>query len=714
MEEIRFDSEVLNKLMAEKTGKESFTREEVRKELSYIGLNLQGEQLTQEDVNLLAEINKELILKDADLSKVKLVGLQVDKVELSNCNISAEFFEDSEIKSVKLGAEELANGGLEKLSRIKNVTEVTLSGRSELNAETILNDYPNFNSLEIGEKIGIISDLYYKKPQLVDLSDLKNLSGLESLDIRGIDISQHNADEIAKVKGLRSLDINSINLEANVVIPPISSLEELRFSGNIQSMKSVAEQKTLKKLMIAQYRKRKSCENVSGLRNFTNLERLELYGIDDVEDNLPNSIGMQELILSDCGIEDAPNSILNKYSQLTKMYLNRNPLGKTSITDMIEAKKARNIDISFLETRQYDELSSKIINVASDELEAKLKDFLGIYHKGHISQYDLLVVSPYNSWIRDPELLNEIVRLGTLDISLNKVKFIDVDSLDSLTLETQEALIRSFKGKIELKTLKGMPTNIIKKFGEIKFDIPHDLHGEYTSEELVPVLEVMEQIKSQIPENASEYEKFNIVYNIIGKAANYDYSGCIDNEQHVEGAEAVTRSLEGVLIHGRAVCAGYALALEQCLKYVGIDAKYISGMAEVGEESGGHAWNQVCIDGKWYNADLTWDAQRIQRGMPLQYCLMGDKMFEKEHKASSYQDDKIHKCDDDYLLNEVGVMANKPTKTTFGKGVPTLFGTEDFKTVAQETVIEQSVVDNLKEEIKRNTEQQKSQQANER
>lgn len=290
MEEIRFDSEVLNKLMAEKTGKESFTREEVRKELGYIGLNLQGEQLTQEDVNLLAEINKVLILKDADLSKVKLVGLQVDKVELSNCNISAEFFEDSEIKSVKLGAEELANGGLEKLSRIKNVTEVTLSGRSELNAETILNDYTNYDSLEIGEKIDIISDPYYNKPQLVDLSDLKNLSGLESLDISGIDISQHNADEIAKVKGLRSLDINSINLEANVVIPPISSLEELRFSGNIQSMKSVAEQKTLKKLMIAQHRK--SCENVSGLRNFTNLERLELYRIDDVEDNLPNSIGM--------------------------------------------------------------------------------------------------------------------------------------------------------------------------------------------------------------------------------------------------------------------------------------------------------------------------------------------------------------------------------------------------------------------------------------
>ena len=51
MEEIRFNSEVLNKIMTEKTRKESFTKEKIKKGLSYMELDLQGEQVTQEDIN---------------------------------------------------------------------------------------------------------------------------------------------------------------------------------------------------------------------------------------------------------------------------------------------------------------------------------------------------------------------------------------------------------------------------------------------------------------------------------------------------------------------------------------------------------------------------------------------------------------------------------------------------------------------------------------
>ena len=40
MEEIRFNSEVLNKIMSEKTGKESFTKDEIGKELRYMELDL--------------------------------------------------------------------------------------------------------------------------------------------------------------------------------------------------------------------------------------------------------------------------------------------------------------------------------------------------------------------------------------------------------------------------------------------------------------------------------------------------------------------------------------------------------------------------------------------------------------------------------------------------------------------------------------------------
>ena len=49
------------------------------------------------------------------------------------------------------------------------------------------------------------------------------------------------------------------------------------------------------------------------------------------------------------------------------------------------------------------------------------------------------------------------------------------------------------------------------------------------------------------------------------------------------------------------VCAGYALVYSAILKEIGIPCRYvISNSME-------HAWNAVCINGKWYNADLTWD-----------------------------------------------------------------------------------------------------------
>ena len=98
----------------------------------------------------------------------------------------------------------------------------------------------------------------------------------------------------------------------------------------------------------------------------------------------------------------------------------------------------------------------------------------------------------------------------------------------------------------------------------------------------------MEQIKSKIPKDADEYNKFKIIYEIIAKAADYDSSGCIGNDEYIDGAEELTRSLHGVLVEGRAVCAGYALTIEQCSKYNDIDARYASGCA-YGDPNKGHA-----------------------------------------------------------------------------------------------------------------------------
>ena len=57
-----------------------------------------------------------------------------------------------------------------------------------------------------------------------------------------------------------------------------------------------------------------------------------------------------------------------------------------------------------------------------------------------------------------------------------------------------------------------------------------------------------------------------------------------------------------------AVCDGYTLALEYLLQQCGIEAVFLGGLAGSSREnSGGHAWNLVKMDGNWYEVDSTWD-----------------------------------------------------------------------------------------------------------
>lgn len=48
------------------------------------------------------------------------------------------------------------------------------------------------------------------------------------------------------------------------------------------------------------------------------------------------------------------------------------------------------------------------------------------------------------------------------------------------------------------------------------------------------------------------------------------------------------------------MCGGYAQTYEWLLKLENIKSRYIN-TGEIGD----HAWNQICINGKWYNVDVS-------------------------------------------------------------------------------------------------------------
>ena len=64
----------------------------------------------------------------------------------------------------------------------------------------------------------------------------------------------------------------------------------------------------------------------------------------------------------------------------------------------------------------------------------------------------------------------------------------------------------------------------------------------------------------------------------------------------------------GALVNHRATCSGYAKAFDLLAKSIGLSSTIVTGIAK---NSGGieapHAWNQIYLDGDWYNVDVTWE-----------------------------------------------------------------------------------------------------------
>lgn len=128
-----------------------------------------------------------------------------------------------------------------------------------------------------------------------------------------------------------------------------------------------------------------------------------------------------------------------------------------------------------------------------------------------------------------------------------------------------------------------------------------------------------------LPKNASEEQKFMALYNIVLKNTVYDHDGL----KRGSGSKFYTsRNLEGFFIDGKSVCAGTADVLKQLCEMNGLEAEYVQGQAQSNKMnySEYHAWTRVKIDGKWYNTDPTWDANKVKG--KYGYCLKSDEDFE--------------------------------------------------------------------------------------
>lgn len=147
--------------------------------------------------------------------------------------------------------------------------------------------------------------------------------------------------------------------------------------------------------------------------------------------------------------------------------------------------------------------------------------------------------------------------------------------------------------------------------------ISNDFYSVSTYEKILHAF--FELIKG-ISEDDEEIVKFLEIYNRIARKISYDFE-CLHDDL------LENQNLFGGLFHNTCVCEGYTKILQQALSLLHIDSIVVGGGGP--KALGGHLWNQVKIDGIWYNADITLDSFRVHNKEEMTSCLVSDDMVYK-------------------------------------------------------------------------------------
>ncbi len=133
-----------------------------------------------------------------------------------------------------------------------------------------------------------------------------------------------------------------------------------------------------------------------------------------------------------------------------------------------------------------------------------------------------------------------------------------------------------------------------------------DLTFRYTKEEAdkayEEILGAISPFIQSVNDTMSDFEVVLRAYETLVDLVDYD-TVALDIQDKIPYTERSNkpdpiRTIYGVFVDRKAVCAGYARAMQLLLKVMGIESAFVS--------SGSHAWNLVKLEGDYYHLDVTW------------------------------------------------------------------------------------------------------------
>lgn len=136
------------------------------------------------------------------------------------------------------------------------------------------------------------------------------------------------------------------------------------------------------------------------------------------------------------------------------------------------------------------------------------------------------------------------------------------------------------------------------------------------------------KILSGVSGRQAGLEREERIFTALADRCTYDKEASADSQQ--KSWQPYTAY--GALVEGKAVCDGYARAMQLLCSGAGLPCRLVNGDSK----GAAHIWNLICINGKWYHFDATWMDSSIRN---YDYFNVTDAIIKKDHTLSPVDGD---------------------------------------------------------------------------
>ncbi len=164
-----------------------------------------------------------------------------------------------------------------------------------------------------------------------------------------------------------------------------------------------------------------------------------------------------------------------------------------------------------------------------------------------------------------------------------------------------------------------------KEGGQYAYAIRTGNTSFLTEEELYALKEIKKLSGSLGLEKLSNIEAVKTVHDYLINNTRYD--SAYNKQSHTP---------YGLLTNKVAVCDGYSETFMIFMLLNDIECQTVTGYA-----SEDHAWNQICLDGEWYNIDVTWDDPIVKNEsgedpdvLRYNYFVVNDEVLSETHRST--------------------------------------------------------------------------------